>query len=364
MFFLKELYAARFARVARGLAAQGLTQMIVSDPPTIFYLTGVRLNPGERMLALLLRADGAHRLFVNALFGRPEAGIPVENFSDGEDAPAKLLPWLERDKPLGIDKNWPARFLLRLMELNAAPAYRNASAACDDARAVKDAAEQEAMRASSRVNDDCMAEFRALIRPGITEKEMADAIRGIYAAHGCSDVSFAPICGFGPHAADPHHENDDTPLAAGQCVLIDVGGVYHDYCSDMTRTFFTGQPSEEERKVYELVRQAQAAAEALVRPGVRLCEIDAAARDLITATGYGPWFNHRLGHFIGLEDHEAGDVSAANSDVVVPGMCFSIEPGIYLPGKFGVRIEDLVLVTETGCEVLNRYPHELTTIDF
>lgn len=361
---MKTLYAARFARVTENLARQGLTQMIVSDPPTIFYLTGVRIQPGERMLALLLRADGNHRFFVNALFGTPEAGIPVENYSDGEDAPAKLLPWLERDKPLGIDKNWPARFLLRLVELDAAPAYRNASAACDDARAVKDAAEQEAMRASSKVNDDCMAEFEALIRPGITEKEMAEAIRGIYAAHGCSGVSFPPICGFGAHAADPHHDNDDTPLEAGQCVLIDVGGVYQDYCSDMTRTFFTGEPSEEERKVYELVRQAQAAAEALVKPGVRLCDIDAAARDLITEAGYGPYFNHRLGHFIGLEDHEAGDVSAVNEKVVTPGMCFSIEPGIYLPGKFGVRIEDLVLVTEDGCEVLNHYPHELRVHPF
>ena len=261
---------------------------------------------------------------------------------------------------LGADVRWCSCNIFSTQD-HAAAAI---AAACDDARAVKDAAEQEAMRASSKVNDDCMAEFEALIRPGITEKEMAEAIRGIYAAHGCSGVSFPPICGFGAHAADPHHDNDDTPLEAGQCVLIDVGGVYQDYCSDMTRTFFTGEPSEEERKVYELVRQAQAAAEALVKPGVRLCDIDAAARDLITEAGYGPYFNHRLGHFIGLEDHEAGDVSAVNENVVTPGMCFSIEPGIYLPGKFGVRIEDLVLVTEDGCEVLNHYPHELRVHPF
>ena len=353
------LYAGRFARATQNLARMGLTQMVVSDPPTIFYLTGVRIQPGERMLALLLRADGAHRLFVNALFGAPEAGVPVENYTDGEDAPAHLLPWLDRDRPLGIDKNWPARFLLRLMELGAAPAYRDASAACDDARAVKDPAEQAALRASSQVNDACMAEFAALIRPGITERQMAEAVKAIYAAHGCSGMSFEPICAFGPHAADPHHQNGDTPLTPGQCVLIDVGGVYQDYCSDMTRTFFTAPPSAEERRVYELVRAAQAAAEALVRPGVRLCDIDAAARGPIEAAGYGPYFNHRLGHFIGLEDHEAGDVSAANPRTVEPGMCFSIEPGIYLPGRFGVRIEDLVLVTETGCEMLNRYPHEL-----
>ncbi|MGN0707247.1 MAG: M24 family metallopeptidase [Faecalibacterium sp.] len=356
---LSMLHRQRFARVSENLSRLGLTQMVVSDPPTIFYLTGVRIQPGERMLALLLRADGAHRLFVNALFGVPEAGLPVELFSDGEDAPARLLPWLERDKPLGIDKNWPARFLLRLMELDAAPSYRNASAACDDARAIKDKAEQDALRESSRVNDECMAEFSALIRPGITERQMAEQIKAIYAAHGCTDVSFEPICGFGAHAADPHHANDDTPLVPGQCVLIDVGGVYQDYCSDMTRTFFTAEPTEEEHRVYELVRQAQAAAEELVRPGVRLCQIDAAARNIIEQAGYGPYFNHRLGHFIGLEDHEAGDVSAVNERLVEPGMCFSIEPGIYLPGRFGVRIEDLVLVTETGCEVLNRYPHEL-----
>ena len=227
---MNEIHAERFERVTQNLAAMGLTQMVVSDPPTIFYLTGVRIfHPGERMLALLLKADGGHRMFVNALFGTPDTDIPVENYRDGEDAPAKLLPWLDKDKPLGIDKNWPARFLLRLMELNAAPAYQNASAACDDARAIKDEAEQAAMRASSKVNDDCMAEFAALIRPGVTEKQMAEEIKAIYAAHGCSGVSFEPICGFGAHAADPHHGNDDTPLTAGQCVLIDVGGVYRDY---------------------------------------------------------------------------------------------------------------------------------------
>ena len=362
---MKTLYAARFARVTENLARQGLTQMIVSDPPTIFYLTGVRIQPGERMLALLLRADGNHRFFVNALFGTPEAGIPVENYSDGEDAPAKLLPWLERDKPLGIDKNWPARFLLRLMELDAAPAYRNASAACDDARAVKDAAEQEAMRASSKVNDDCMAEFEALIRPGITEKEMAEAIRGIYAAHGCSGVSFPPICGFGAHAADPHHDNDDTPLEAGQCVLIDVGGVYQDYCSDMTRTVFLGQVSDRQREIYEIVKEANLRGIAAAKPGARMCDVDRAARDYITEKGFGRYFTHRTGHSIGLEVHEAGDVSAINEAVIRPGQCFSVEPGIYIPEEgIGVRIEDLVLITEDGCEVLNHYPKDLTIVPF
>lgn len=353
----------RIERVLQNLQAAALTQTIVSDPTAIFYLTGVRIQPGERMLALLLRADGAHRLFVNALFGQPDCGIPLVSFTDTDDAAGCILPYLDRTAPLGIDKNWPARFLLRLMELNAAPAYQNASLCVDAARAIKGEDEQAALRRSSATNDACMAEFAALIRPGVTEKQMAEQVKAIYAAHGCSGVSFEPICAFGPHAADPHHGNDDTPLEKGQCVLIDVGGVQDDYCSDMTRTFFTAAPSAEERRVYETVLAAQLAAEALVRPGVPLCEVDAAARQVIAAAGYGEYFTHRLGHFIGLEDHEYGDVSAANPQRAEVGMCFSIEPGVYLPGKFGVRLEDLVLVTETGCEVLNRYPKELTVID-
>ena len=167
-------------------------------------------------------------------------------------------------------------------------------------------------------------------------------------------MAFTTIVSFGANAADPHHEPDDTVLEKGECVLIDMGCCKNRYCSDMTRTFFCGEPKPEYAAIHDLVRQANEAAEAMIHPGVRLCDIDAAARDLITKAGYGEYFNHRLGHFIGQTDHEKGDVSAANTDTVKPGMIFSIEPGVYLPGKFGVRVEDLVIVTETGCEVLNR----------
>ena len=207
-----------------------------------------------------------------------------------------------------------------------------------------------------------MEEFKNALHVGATEKELEEKFVSIYAAHGCSDVSFTPIVGFSANAADPHHENDGTKLEKGMCVLIDVGGVYDGYCSDMTRTFFTAPPTEEQETVYNLVRKANETAEALVRPGVKLCDIDRAAREVIEKAGYGEYFYHRLGHFIGLEDHEYGDVSSAFDRPVEEGMCFSIEPGIYLEGKFGVRIEDLVIVTKDGCEVLNHYPKELTVL--
>ena len=353
----------RMERVLAQLEQQGLEQAIVSDPISIYYLTGIMIHPGERMLALLLRRDGGHKLFVNDLFPAPEDGIPVVRFSDTDDNAAVVAAYVDRDKPLGIDKNWPARFLLGLMDKGAASGYVNSSLAVDLVRAVKDEEEQEKMIRSSEINDACMADFVKSLRFGMTEAEMEQICRDIYARHGCERVSFDPIVGFGANAADPHHCNDDTVLRPGMTVLLDVGGVKDGYCSDMTRTFFTAEPTEKQRQVYELVKQANQAAEDMIRPGVRLKEIDGAARDLITAAGYGKEFNHRLGHFIGLDEHEYGDVSSGFDWPVEEGMIFSIEPGIYLPGEFGVRIEDLVLVTEDGCRVLNRYPKELTVLN-
>ena len=352
----------RLERVRAEMAAHGLTQLVVSDPMTIFYLTGLRIDPGERMYCLLLSSDGSARLFVNRLFGTPDVGLPAINFDDTDDAPALLAPYLNVEKALGVDKDWPARFLLRLQELPVAREYRVGSICCDMVRAVKDEAEQQAMIRSSQVNDSCMVEFAAAIHPGVTERQLAEKILAIYKAHGCSGPSFEPIVAFADDAADPHHQNSDRVLQRGEMVLLDVGGVYQDYCSDMTRTFFTAEPTEKQRQVYELVRLANETAEKLVRPGVRMCELDVAARNVIFEAGYGKYFNHRLGHFIGLNDHEYGDVSSASRLEAKPGMCFSIEPGIYLPGEFGVRIEDLVLVTEDGCRILNAYPKKITIL--
>ncbi len=149
---------------------------------------------------------------------------------------------------------------------------------------------------------------------------------------------------------------DDTKLSESEVVLFDIGCRKDHYCSDMTRTFFTGLPTEEEEKVHRLVREAGELAESLVRPGIPLAELDRAARKHIEDGGYGPFFTHRLGHFIGLKEHEEGEVSASSPLIAQKGMIFSIEPGIYLEGRFGVRVEDLVLVTDTGCEVLNHAP--------
>lgn len=344
----------RINRVLRAMEEQSLKQMIVSDPKSIWYLTGVDVAPYERLFVLLLRADGGHVLFLNNLFHVKQEKMTEVWYGDTDDVIGMIAEKIAPDAPLGIDKEWPARFLIPLMERCPEMTPVLASDCVDDCRAVKDEAEKELMREASRINDTVMEKAAAFVKEGMTEKQVADFIQEEYLKAGSSGPSFSTIVSFGKNAADPHHEPDDTVLKAGDCVLIDMGCIKDRYCSDMTRTFFCRSVTPRQAQIHDLVRRANERAEELIRPGVRFCDIDAAARDLITKEGYGPNFNHRLGHFIGQSEHEKGDVSSANTAKVKAGMIFSIEPGIYLEGDFGVRVEDLVLVTEDGCERLNR----------
>lgn len=354
---------SRINRVLKALKEKGLSQMLVTDPMSIYYLTGVYIAPFERFYALYLREDGNHIYFLNRLFYVPEnTGLKHVWFSDTDNPGEIVAEYLDHDTVLGVDKDLKARFLLPLMEKQAAKGFVNASVCIDETRGVKDKEEQEKMRIASRINDQAMKDFRSLIHEGVTEKEVADQMLGIYQSYGAEGYSFDPLVAFGANAADPHHAPDNTVIKRGDCILFDVGCIKDGYCSDMTRTFFFQEVSEEHRKIYELVAKANREAESMIRPGVPLCDLDKRARDLISEAGYGPNFNHRLGHFIGLSEHEYGDVSSTNSQPAQPGMIFSIEPGIYLPGDTGVRVEDLVLVTEEGCEVLNHDAKDLEII--
>ena len=194
----------------------------------------------------------------------------------------------------------------------------------------------------------------AAVRAGAVESELAAYVEGLYRQHGADRSGEGQLVCFGPNGADPHHAPNGTVLRDGDSVVLDIFIPIRRYWCDMTRTVFFRSVSDEGRRVYETVKAANLAAEAVIRPGVPMKDIDRAARKLIEDAGYGPFFTHRLGHGCGLDCHEPPDNSASSPAVAEPGMVFSVEPGIYLPGEFGVRIEDLVLVTETGCEVLNR----------
>lgn len=358
------MHAERISRTLEKMQELGFEQILVTDPSSIAYLAGHFEDPMERFWALLLRDDGAHKLISNRLFTLKEvSGVDILWYADGESAVALFSPYLKKDVKLGVDGTMRAKYLLEMEEAHAAVSYADSSEVMKQVRACKDAVEQEGMIAASLLNDAAMAKFKELIRPGVTEIEVADKMLSIYKEVGADGFSFEPLVGFGGNAADGHHAPDDTVLKEGDCVLFDVGCKKDGFCADMTRTFFFRSADEESRRVYETVKRAQEAAEAVIKPGIRLSEIDRTARDIITEAGYGEYFTHRLGHFIGYQVHEAGDVSPASDIIAKPGMTFSIEPGIYLPGKVGVRIEDLVLVTEDGVKVLNHYPKELSVVE-
>ena len=332
----------------------GLTQLIVSDPFSIKYLTGIWTDPFERLFALLVRTDGKHVFFLNYLFYVKDTGVEEVWFSDMDDQIGLMAEKIDPNETLGVDKVWPARFLIPLMERMPGLKVVLGSDCVDGCRAVKDEEEIALMKKASEINDMVIQKAAAYVKPGMTEKQVANYIDAEYLKAGASGNSFPTIVCFGANAADQHHEPaDDAVLKEGECVLIDMGCVYKGYCSDMTRTFYCKAQDEEQKKIYDLVYEAQENAIAAIRPGARFCDIDDEARKVINGAGYGKYWNIRLGHFIGQQDHEKGDVSSTNTAVAEPGMIFSIEPGIYIPGKYGVRIEDLVVVTEDGYELLN-----------
>ncbi len=354
----------RIANVVANMQKEGLDYLIISEPSSIDYLIDYVNHPGERMYVLVLSSQGNHQLFFNKLFFvADDLGIDITWHSDTDDATELLAKYISDAKKVGVDKHWSANFLLSLMDKLPVVKFVNGSKCVDYVRMVKDETEQKLMIEASKINDLAMNEVIKLVGTGLTEKQIADHLEEIYKQFGGEGNSFDAIVAFGANGANPHHENDDSSLKPGDSVIIDMGCRYQGYCSDMTRTVFYQEISDEAKKVYNLVRQANEAAEAMIKPGVRLCDIDKTARDIITAAGYGKEFNHRLGHFIGKDVHEYGDVSVNFDLEVKEGMTFSIEPGVYLPGKFGVRIEDLVLVTKDGCKVLNSYSKDLVVIN-
>lgn len=353
----------RLNAVLDQMKKNSIDQMLISDPYAIFYLTGKMIHPGERLLALYINVNGNNKMFINELFPVTEdLGVEMVWFNDTQNSVEIVSNGIDKNGTIGVDKNWPAKFLLALMDLCPGCKFVNSSYIVDTLRSSKDEEEKDLMRKASALNDEAMKRLKDTINSDLTEKQLANKLSGIYEDLGADGFSFSPIIGFGPTGADPHGTPGDRKVKAGDAIILDIGCVKDNYCSDMTRTVFYKEAPEKAKEVFEIVLEANKRAIALVKPGVRFCDIDAAARDYITEKGYGKYFTHRTGHSIGLECHDMGDVSSVNTDCVQEGMIFSVEPGIYLPGEFGVRIEDLVLVTKDGHENLNNHDKELVIV--
>ncbi|MFG2812813.1 aminopeptidase P family protein [Streptomyces sp. NPDC048410] len=366
--FTADDYRARMARAAEAAAEAGLGAVLVAPGPDLVWLTGYAPPVTER-LTLLVLVPGREPVLVVPALEAPDAekaagapGLTLLRWTDGEDPHARTADLLDPKGTVGVSDNAWALHLLALQR--ALPDLT--CAALTDAlpmlRAVKDAAELELLAAAGAAADATFEEIRKLPFAGRREDEVGRDLAGLLRRFGHSQVDFT-IVGSGPNGANPHHEVGDRVIERGDMVVLDFGGLKDGYGSDTTRTVHVGEPTEEERRVHDVVRAAQEAGFRAVRPGATCQDVDRAARAVIEDAGYGPYFIHRTGHGIGVTTHEPPYMIEGEEQPLVPGMCFSIEPGIYLPGRFGVRIEDIVTVTEDGGRRLNDTTREMVVVD-
>ena len=363
------IYEKRLSRLRTTMHENGLDTLILTPGAAMRYLSGFSEAGFERLLALVI-PDDQPWLFVTPALNAEQvrhnpAGVTdVRVWSDGEGW-EKLLAQLSKDLMLdigivGLDDDMPARFSLKLAELMPTALLKLAGPAFSPLRAEKDVQELAAMQHAADATDALVPGLLAACRPGATELEVALVVQSGLSAAG-REASFEPIIGAGVNGARPHHHTGKTTLKRGDVVILDFGAKVDGYCGDITRTVALGEAPDEAKRVYDIVYQAYQAGVAAVQPGASGHAVDAAARRVIADAGYGEFFVHRTGHGIGLDDHEPPYMVAGNHAPLRPGECFSVEPGIYLPGKFGVRLENIVTVRDDGtARVLNQeIPAEL-----
>ena len=356
------LKTERIEGLRRYMAQEGLTQVLMGNPININYFADFGAFTSDRATFLYVSMDRSAVLCSDVIGYTTLGGMDVVYHTDGDNVCAEVAKVTDHGAPLGFDGGYPAKWLLPLRQFGAGSDYVLADRAINLQRAHKDEEERRLLREASEMNDRVMKRVRGVFHDGITEIEAARTISQMFVEEG-ADMPGWCIVAFAEGSADVHHHPGQARLKPGDTILIDMGSPRKGYHSDMTRTFFWKSVSDYQREIYELVKNANLAGEAAVQPGARCCDVDAAARDLIAAAGYGPNFTHRLGHYIGLELHDPGDIIGGNTDALEEGMAFSCEPGVYLPGKFGVRVEDLVIVKADGtAEVLNHDNKELEVL--
>ncbi|MET9387543.1 aminopeptidase P family protein [Streptomyces sp. NPDC002928] len=367
--FTADDYRARMERAAHAAADAGLAGLLVAPGPDLVWLTGYAPTAATERLTLLVLAAGQDPVLVVPTLEAPDAakatGAPaltVRDWTDGKDPYAATVGLLDASGRFGISDNAWAMHLLGLQKALPGTSYASLTDALPMLRAVKDAAELELLAAAGAAADATFEEIRNVPFAGRRESEIALDLSRLLRQHGHAVVDFT-IVGSGPNGANPHHEVGDRVIERGDMVVLDFGGLKDGYGSDTTRTVHVGEPTDEERAVHDIVRAAQEAGFRAVRPGVACQEVDRAARKVIEDAGYGPYFIHRTGHGIGVTTHEPPYMIEGEQQPLVPGMCFSIEPGIYLPGRFGVRIEDIVAVTQEGGRRLNDTTREMVIVD-
>jgi Xaa-Pro aminopeptidase len=376
-------FADRLAACRETIVERRFAALLIGVGPDLRYLTGFAGEPMERITLLVIPREGPVSFVVPRLEAQKASATPlvraghadVVPFEETDNAPAlvadlfasrQLASGAAAWEPIGISDRLWAMHVLALAAVLPGRKFEPASVVMRELRQVKDADEARLLSLAAAAADRTVNAIASGRLVGRTESEVAREVRRRLIDEGHDVADFA-IVGSGPNSASSHHDAGDRVIAAGEPIVLDIGGTLAGYCSDTTRTVWVGgepggEPEPEFVRVFDLVRDAQAKATAAVRPGVPAEQIDAAARAVIAAGGYGESFTHRVGHGIGLEVHEDPYMVTGNATPLAPGMAFSVEPGIYLPGRWGVRLENIVMCGREGADVLNHSSLELRVV--
>ena len=364
---------SRFDKLNAALRTSDLDAVILNPGPTLTYLSGLHFHLMERPVVLLFAKDQVPAIVLPELELQKVASLPYklqvfvypEKPSEWDNAFRKAVRALGLDgKRIGVEPRQLRLLECRHVKAGAPEAeYPDASDVLAGLRLRKDTAEVDAMRRAVKIAQDALEATIPFIKIGRTEKEIASELVMQLLRHGSdSEMPFAPIISGGPNAANPHASPSDRKLQAGDMLVVDWGAAYDGYISDLTRTFAVGEVDDEFKKIHKIVQEANAAGRAAGKPGVPCADVDIAARTVIEKAGYGEFFTHRTGHGIGMEGHEEPYMRGDNMQILEPGMAFTVEPGIYIPGRNGVRVEDNVVITDTGAEVLSDMPREIRLV--
>lgn len=361
-------FATRRSRAQSAMSEQAIDLLAVAPTENMSYLLGFHTHPDERPCYLFLTSASAGMLVpeLNAADAQQHTDLPMAVYADAEGPAAALEQTLARldvaeVHRLALDDTMRADFALLLLERFPDAVPVRASSILTPLRMRKDEGELAAIRANARTADEAMRAAFSAVAPGLSERELARVVRDAFEGQGVAAVNFA-IIGSGPNGAYPHHATGDRRIERGDAVVIDIGARMDHYNSDITRMAVIGEPSAEVLEVHGVVEQAVQAALAAAVPGARARDVDAAARRTIAAAGYGDAFVHRTGHGLGMTGHEPPYITETNDIRLEAGMVFSIEPGVYLPGRFGVRLEEIVVLTASGPEILSALPRDMHVV--
>ena len=369
---MNRIYEQRLKRLVRAQREARVDLLAIVPGANLRYLIGLAMHPSERITLALFPIEDQPLLVLPELEApRAEANLQIGasfyTYTDqeGPDAAFQRLAGdvALKDKTIGVEHLRMRLLELRQLERHAANCqFVDGEPLLSRLRIIKGEGEITAMRRAAEVNEATFREVTAQIRPGVTELALATAWQKAALDAGSDELPEMPIVASGPNAASPHTMATSRRIETGDLVIIDGFLRGQGYYSDITRTYAVGDVDEELELIYSIVKEANAAARAIIRPGIEAQEVDAAARQVIEKAEYGEYFIHRTGHGLGLEIHEPPYIVEGNELTLQPGMTFTVEPGIYLPGRGGVRIEDDVLVTEDGCETLTTLPRELISL--